>query len=95
MPGKELVTEACVRQMAPQSELVLGPNKIATPAALDLAFARGIRVRHGGRSAPAPAASDLWSRVKSTDGTYVVTVRAGRATVVRVDRGNPEPIGEE
>ena len=47
MPGKELVTETCVRQMACGSELVLGPNKIATPAALDLAFQRELlEARH-------------------------------------------------
>lgn len=94
MPGKELVTEANVRALAPGSELVLGPNKIATPAALDLCFQRGIVVRRGPERAPTPA-SDLWSRMKAEDGTYVVTVQGGRARVVRVDRAHPEPIGEE
>lgn len=101
MPGKELVTEACVRQMAPGSELVLGPNKIATPAALDLAHQRGLRVRHG--DAPSGGAdgdcgcdkTGLWSKMKASDGTYVVTVTGGRATVVRVDGSGPVPVGQE
>ncbi len=100
MPGKELVTETCVRQMARGSELVLGPNKIATPAALDLAFQRGIRVRRGASSQASPGPGDcgcaeLWSKLKASDGTYVVTVRGGRATAVRVDGSSPVPVGEE
>jgi len=101
MPGKELVTEACVRQLAPGAELVLGANKIATPAALDLAHQRGLRVRHG----DAPAAEGdggcgcdktcLWSKVKASDGTYVVTVTGGRATVVRIDGAGPVPFAQE
>ena len=100
MPGKELVTETCVRQMARGSELVLGPNKIATPAALDLAFQRGIRVRHGAPTQPGAGSGDcgcgeLWSKLKASDGTYVVTVRGGRATAVRVDGASPVSVGEE
>lgn len=100
MPGKELVTETCVRRMARGSELVLGPNKIATPAALDLAFQRSIRVRHGA-SPRVPSGSgdcgcgELWSKLKALDGTYVVTVSGGRATAVRVDGPSPVPVGEE
>jgi hypothetical protein len=93
MPGKELVTETCVRQMAPGSELVLGPTKIATPAALDLAFQRGIRVRRG--AAQVAERGGLWSKLKAADGTYVVTVRGGRATAVRVDGASPVTLGEE
>lgn len=98
MPGKELVAEACVRDMAPGSTLVLGPNRIATPAALDLAFARGIRVVHGSEAAtPAspPASGDLWSRMKREPGTYVVVVRDGRAVVSRLSDSGPAPFGEE
>jgi len=93
MPGKELVTETCVRQMAPGSELVLGPTRIATPAALDLAFQRGIRVLRGAERVAEQGG--LWSELKAADGTYVVTVRGGRATVVRVDGASPVTIGEE
>lgn len=99
MPGKELVVEACVRDMAPGSTLVLGPNRIATPAALDLAFARGIRVVHGSEAADAAktAASggDLWARMKRESGTYVVVVRDGRAVVSRLTESGPAPFGED
>ncbi len=104
MPGKELVTEACVRAMAPGSELLLGPGRIATPAALDAAFERGIRVRREGEAAAAGGSSRsacgcdqtcLWSRLKASEGTYIVTVRDGRATVLRVDGKSVTPFGEE
>lgn len=98
MPGKELVSEACVRDMAPGSKLVLGPNRIATPAALDLAFARGIRVVHGVDSAPAPSTAEtgaLWARIKNQPGTYVVVVEDGKAVVSRLGESGPTPFGEE
>lgn len=98
MPGKELVSEACVRGMSPGSKLVLGPNRIATPAALDLAFARGIRVVHGAESAPAGSNTEsgaLWARMKKLPGTYVVVVEDGRAVVSRLDESGPTTFGEE
>ena len=96
MPGKQLVTEADVRRMAPGGELVLGPDRIATPAALDVAFARGIRVVHAtaGAASAAPA-SDLWGRMKQQNGTFVVEVRDGRAVVTRLGPGGPEAFGSE
>ncbi|MFT4542557.1 MAG: hypothetical protein ACI835_005025 [Planctomycetota bacterium] len=97
MPGKELVTESCVSRMASGGELVLGPTKIATPAALDAAFAKGIQVVYSDIDAPAMARakSDLWQRMKSKDGTYVVQVKAGRAHVTRLSESGPTPFGEE
>lgn len=97
-PKKQLVTEADVRRMAPGSaELVLGDHRIATPAALDLAFSRGMKVVYGeaGGASAAPLPSDLWSRIKSQDGTYVVQVENGRATVSRLGASGPEPFGSE
>ena len=42
---KKLVTEADVQRMASGTrELILGSERIATPAALDLAFSRGMKV---------------------------------------------------
>jgi hypothetical protein len=98
--GKELVTESCVRGLAAGSELVLGPNRIATPSALDLAFQKGIRIvrtSDGGTQAPAAreTASALWSRMKSRAGTYVVVVHGGRASVTRLADTGPEAFGEE
>lgn len=96
-PGKQLVTEADVRRMAPSTrELVLGPERIATPAALDLAFARGMRVVYAdGAGVGAAPPSSLWERIKSADGTYVVHVENGRAVVTRIGPDGPEPYGAE
>lgn len=98
MAKKELVTEADVRRMAPGGELVLGPSRIATPAAIDAAFLMGIRVVHvaaGQASAAASAASALFARMKQQDGTYVVEVRGGRAVVTRLGPNGPEQFGTE
>ncbi|MFT5733469.1 MAG: hypothetical protein ACJA2W_001620 [Planctomycetota bacterium] len=99
---KQLVTEADVRRMAPGArELVLGDHRIATPAALDLAFSRGMKVVYGapdesgstGSAGPIP--SDLWARMKSQDGSYVVQIENGRATVSRLGSNGPELFGSE
>jgi len=98
MPGKDLVTESCVRKLAPGSVLRLTSERIATPAALDLAFQRGIRVVHADEpesSQAPPRGSDLWQKMRADDGTYVVVVRNGRATVTRLEDGGPRPFGEE
>lgn len=96
-PRKQLVTEADVRRMAPSAtELVLGPDRIATPAALDLAFSRGMRVVYsdGSETGGAPP-SELWNKIRSSDGTYVVHVENGRAVVTRIGPNGPEPFGAE
>ncbi len=97
MPGKELVTEDCVRRMAPGSELRLGSARIATPAALDLAFERGIHVSYdqvsGGCAPQLP--SSLWERIKAGAGTYIVQVEGGRAVVTRLTDQGPQPFGVE
>lgn len=96
MAKKELVTEADVRRMAPGGELVLGPSRIATPAALDAAFALGIRVvQVSAGAASASPTSGLMQRMKQQDGTYVVEVRSGRAVVTRLGPSGPEAFGTE
>ena len=96
MSGKDLVTESCVRQMARGQVLRLSPDRIATPSALDLAFEKGIRVVHGEESSSDPVVtSALWQRMRAGDGTYVVVVRGGRATVTRLEEAGPRPFGEE
>ncbi|MEZ6015320.1 MAG: hypothetical protein R3F49_09420 [Planctomycetota bacterium] len=101
MAKKELVTEADVRRMAPGGELVLGPSRIATPAALDAAFAQGIRVVHvaAGAASAAPqgqaGGAGLMGRMKQQDGTYIVEVRGGRAVVTRLGPNGPEPFGSD
>ena len=90
MPGR-FFDEAAVRSLPDGGELVLGPGDLATPAALDLAFAKKIRVRRGGQSS-APTAlpsGSAWSRMLAMDGTYVVEVRGGRPVVHRMTESGP------
>jgi len=99
MPGKELVTEDCVRRMAHGSVIQLSSGKIATPAALDLAHSRGIRVEQldgsaipAARSAGAAQPSgSTWERMKASDGTFIVQVEGGRVTVTRLGEDGPTP----
>jgi len=98
--AKRLYTEANVRELPAGSELVLGKEAMATPAALDLAFTRGIRVRWGGgtQAAPAPAAAGaagaLWSQLLAQDGEYLVQTRGGKARVFRLGADGPVLVGE-
>lgn len=102
MAKKELFDEARVRALPAGSELALGPGDLVTPAALDAAFERGIRVVRGGGSgsagsagAPAPAPSaPLWGRMLAQEGTYVVQVKGGRASVTRLTESGPVSLGE-
>jgi hypothetical protein len=97
--AKRLYTEANVRELPAGTELVLGRDAIATPAALELAFARGVRVRYGdGTSTPGASAGGaldgLWKQVLARDGEYVVQVKGGRARVFRLESGGPVLVGE-
>ena len=92
--GKRLFTESCVRAMQPGDELILDADTLATPSALDLAFARRIRVRYADRgSGDSTAAAGehvgVWREVLSSDGTYVVEVRGGQPTVHRMTVDGP------
>jgi hypothetical protein len=97
--AKQLYTEASVRELSAGSELVLGKEAIATPAALELAFARGIRVKWSdgssspGASAAAPADAGL-KKLLAEDGEYVVQVKGGRARVFRLAASGPVFVGE-
>src|SRR5262245_5031532 len=96
--AKRLYTEANVRELPAGSELVLGKDAIATPAALELAFARGIRVRWGdGTSTPAASAAPAEAPLKkllAEDGEYVVQVKGGRARVFKLGTSGPALVGE-
>lgn len=101
---KRLYTEANVRELPAGSELVLGKDAIATPAALELAFTRGIRVRWSdGSSSPGSSSrsassaaplESLWKKLLAEDGEYVVQVQAGRARVYRLGSTGPLLVGE-
>ncbi|MEW6071957.1 MAG: hypothetical protein AB1726_05080 [Planctomycetota bacterium] len=99
MATKDLYTEADVRALAAGSELVLGERAIATPAALDLAHARGIRVRWAdGTVTPGAARAEhdcLWHRILAADGSYVVEVAGGRARVTRLTEAGPAAFGTD
>ena len=103
MPRGNLFDEARVRGLPDGGELVLGKDDLATPAALDVAFAKGIRVRWAadgargagptGAATPAPHGS-VWQKMLSADATYVVEVRGGRAVVHKLTSSGPVPLGE-
>lgn len=92
--GKRLITEACVRRLAAGAELVIDADTIVTPAALDLAFARGHRVRRfaAGDQAQAPADDQGLAARLQMDGVYQVVVREGRVRVWRVTDGGLEEV---
>lgn len=97
--AKRLYTETNVRELAAGSELVLGKDAIATPAALELAFERGIRVRWSdGTSTPAASAAapvdSVLKKLLAEDGEYVVQVKGGRARVFRLGTAGPALVGE-
>lgn len=100
--ARRLYSEACIRDLAAGGELVLARGELITPAALDLAFARGIRVRWSDEapasstaSGKAPASpSPLWSTLLAADGNYLVEVKNGRARVFRLAAGGPTLVGE-
>lgn len=94
MASRRLYTEADVRALPRGAELVLGRAAVATPAALDAAFERGVRVVWGEGDAPAPPNSDALARLLASDGTYVLVVRDGRASVSRMTDAGPVPFGQ-
>jgi len=99
MSARKLYTEADVAALEKGGVLVLGADAIATPAALDLAFARGIRVRWSdGSTSPGSTEGKhdcLWHRMLGTDGCFVVTVKDGRASIARMTEEGPVPFGND
>lgn len=96
MAQKRLYTEADVAALGRGAVLVLGKQALATPAALDMAFRRGVIVRYGegDDAARAPgAATGVFERMLASDGTYVVTVQQGNAVVARLEAGVPVVFG--
>lgn len=100
--AKKLITEACVRGMPEGGVLHVGGAVIATPAAVDLARDKGIRVEWGtGVASGAPAQTGsgqrecLWHAMLAKDGTYVVRVVNGQAVVDRLEASGPTRFGTD
>ncbi len=109
MAGKRLYTEADVRALARGARLVLGPDTLATPSALDAAFELGVTIVRGdasplsagnsavsggcgcGGACGGGAGGCTWSKMLSSDATYVVVVSNGKASVARMTPSGPVP----
>ena len=94
MANKRLYTESDVAALPRGGSIVLGKEALATPAALDLAFQRGVRVTYGDAKASEAApkiSSDAFAKLLAQDGTYVVSVQRGTAVITRLENGVPVP----
>ncbi len=95
MGNRRLYTEDSIRALRPGSEIVLGGDAMATPAALDLAFVRGVRVRYddgSGAESGCDCSSEQAQALKhmlDNDGEYVVKVQDGKARVFRLTPDGP------
>ncbi len=101
MASKRLITESDVLAMPRGSALRLDGRTLATPAALDAAHARGMRVIYADEAkadscGERPTGGDcLWHRVLASEGTFVVQVHNGRATVSRITAEGPVLFGTD
>ena len=90
MANKRLYTESDVAALPRGAVLSLGKEALATPAALDMAYLRGVQVNYAdGKSVEGRATShdDALSKMLAQDGTYIVTVNKGGATIARLEGG--------
>lgn len=101
MASKRLITESDVLALPRGGALRLDGRTLATPAALDAAHARGMRVIYtdgaGEESCTERKAGGecLWHRVLASEGTFVVQVHNGRATVSRLTADGPVLFGTD
>ncbi len=96
MANKRLYTESDVAAMPRGAVLSLGKDALATPAALDMAYLRGVQVNFAdGKSVEgrAPVRDDALSKMLAGDGTYIVTVNKGGANIARLVDGVPVAFG--
>jgi hypothetical protein len=94
--NKRLYTESDVAALPRGALLSLGKDALATPAALDMAYARGVQISYGDGKAiegKIQARDDAFVRMLAQDGTYVVTVQKGGGTIVRLVDGVPTAFG--
>jgi hypothetical protein len=94
LANKRLYTESDVAALPRGATIALGKEALATPAAIDLAFARGVRVSYGEAPAAAGGEAGALQRMLAQPGTYVVSVQPGGAAVIaRLEAGLPVPFG--
>jgi len=87
---KRLITETDVRALSPGSTLAAGRDVVITPAAFDLARARGIAVRlEGDASPPAVPAPGAAPPGRATGVTVVLPPGVGRTFLVRLTETGP------
>ncbi len=103
MANKQLITEADVGELPRGGVLRIDGRMLVTPAALDAAHARGMRVVYeeasgSGRcsnSAKPKKAPCLWHSVLASEGTFVVQVKNGHATVSQITDAGPVLFGTD
>lgn len=99
---KQLITEQDIRQCPPTGPIIVTPDTIITPAALDAAYARGLKVVFATEAGVSPADSGPSAPVRgpsNAPGGIGVTVPSavGRTYVVHVTSGGAqvfEPKGD-
>jgi hypothetical protein len=89
--AKRIIVEKDVLRMTVPAEIVLDADTVATPAALDAAHTRGIRViyrkreQRSGRPGPHAGEPRLTKRIAGLpDGNYLLQVRDGRPRIYEI-----------
>jgi hypothetical protein len=99
MVSKRLICELDVLAMGAGETLHLDAHTIITPSALDQAHTRGIQIVREGDAAGCGKSGAkrpcLWHRILENDGTYVIQVVQGRASVNRIDGDGPVAFGTD
>ncbi len=98
MSRGKLILESDVRSLAPGSSLKIAPGDIITPAALDTAHERNVRVWYGTAPRPSGEAAKkdcLWHKMLSEPGKYLVEVKDGDAIVWQLAETGPVAYGRD
>lgn len=95
MSRGKLILESDVRQLAPGSSLQVAPGDIITPAALDAAHERGVRVWRGTPAKGADHKDCLWHKMLAEPGKYLVEVQNGQAIVWQLAETGPVAYGRD
>lgn len=98
--SRALYTEADFRALAPGSTVHVGDDDLVTPAALDVAHERGLRLVRGGPGGSGAGGGKrrdcLWHKVLATPGKYLVEVSAtGDAAVWQLGDHGPVAFGRD